>query len=215
MTDTGNVLIIDSDEDVIKFYKKSFFEFDPSYKTHVVSSCEEAIRGKTAHYVFVIIDIQVATKRHNRVLSISDKVELIQRFFRRSKIIVSIPYGSNYTIYQALSEFTPDALVIKEDLILRNFRACINSVLNATPYYSKTVLKFISLTYCNKFNLDSIDLILLHELNIGTRMKDIPPKVKISLSALEKRKILIKQKFGLSGRADRLLIKSAKKYGII
>ena len=186
MTEKADVLIIDNDNNAIEFYRKSFFEFNRDYKVHVVSSCDEAIKGERINYLFIIIDIKLASKRRNRALSMPDKVKLLRRSFGRSKLIISMPSGYNNTIYQSLVHFIPDAIIVKDDLILRNFFLFINSVLSGTPYYSKTVLKFISLTYGNNLNVDHIDITLLKALNTGTRMKDIPEKVGITLSAIEK-----------------------------
>lgn len=215
MTKNANILIIDDDASIIRFYQKSFFKFNRGYKVHVVSSCDEAIKEETRHYLFVIIDIKLATKRRNRALSMHDKVKLLKRFFGRSKLVISIPLGYNNVIYKSLVHFRPAAIVIKEDIFLRNFYEFVRGVLSGTPYYSETVREFISRTYAKNLNVDHIDISLLEELNIGTKMKDIPKKTGVSLSAIEKRKRILKKRFELDGKPDAHLIKSAKKYGVI
>ena len=63
--------------------------------------------------------------------------------------------------------------------------------------------------------LDDIDRRILYELSIGTKTKDLPALVPLSLTGIEKRKRLLKQIFDIDSTDDRELILAAKEKGFI
>jgi len=65
------------------------------------------------------------------------------------------------------------------------------------------------------FALDAIDRRLLYELSIGTKMKEIPKVLPMSIAGVEKRKRRLISLFEVEEQGDRALIKAAMDKGFI
>ena len=87
--------------------------------------------------------------------------------------------------------------------------------MNDTPYYSKSVLELFRKQLSTDYRLDKIDRQLLYEMSIGTKMKDFPKIIPMSMAGLEKRKKHLKILFKVKDNDDRELILKAKEKGFI
>ncbi|MFL0202592.1 hypothetical protein [Tenacibaculum maritimum] len=63
--------------------------------------------------------------------------------------------------------------------------------------------------------IDDLDRKILYELSIGTKMKNLPGVVPLSITAIERRKREIKKMFSISSLDDRDLILTAREKGFI
>ena len=63
--------------------------------------------------------------------------------------------------------------------------------------------------------LSKIDRQLLYSLSLGTKMKDMPCEIPLSMAAIEKRKRVLKDIFEVETKADKDLISAAKEKGFI
>ena len=88
-------------------------------------------------------------------------------------------------------------------------------MLTDPPYYSKTIIKLLRNEVSSHYVLDDIDRKLLYELSIGTKMKDLPNILLLSLAAIEKRKSRIKQLFEVENQFDKELFSKAKEKGFL
>ena len=66
-----------------------------------------------------------------------------------------------------------------------------------------------------KIKIDKIDRQILYELSIGTRMKDLPKIVPLSIAGIEKRKRILKEVFDVEDQGDKALIMKARELGFI
>jgi hypothetical protein len=76
-------------------------------------------------------------------------------------------------------------------------------------------MKLLRSEISNDYLIDDIDRKIIHELSIGTRMKDLPNSVPLSITAIERRKRQIKQLFGVNSADDKDLILMARDKGFI
>ncbi len=225
MTQVLNVLIIDDQQLAIDTYKRALQGLNKTLNHIVFKICtatsydmamkkmEEAINVAPYHLIF--LDIKVTTVIKGKVLTCEEKGNIIRQFFDGIKIIVSTPFSDNYRINKIFDNVKPDAFLIKEDFSFDNLLEAIKDVLNNTPYYSKTVLKLVHKKLLNNIYLDDIDKQLLWELDRGTKMKDLPNIIYLSLSGIERRKRLLKKKFKAEKQNDEVLIKLVKEYGFL
>ena len=109
----------------------------------------------------------------------------------------------------------PEGLLIKNDITPLELLETIRIVVNDPPYYSKTVLKLLRDQVINDFILDNYDRKILYELSIGTRMKDLPNILPLSITSIEKRKRKLKRMFNVKKMDDRQLMISAREKGFI
>lgn len=162
----------------------------------------------------IFLDISLPSK-HENLLSGEDLGIKIKQMSPDVKIIVSTSFNDNYRIHNILKNINPEGFLVKNDLDPEVLLMAIKTVLNNTPYYSKTVLEFLKRQISNEYILDTVDRKLLHELSIGTKMTELPDILPLSKAGLEKRKLNLKKLFEVEGMGDRSLIQIAKKKGFI
>jgi len=64
-------------------------------------------------------------------------------------------------------------------------------------------------------NIDKKDRQILYELSLGTKMKDLPNIVPLSIAGIEKRKRILKEIFDVEDQGDKALILKARELGFI
>ncbi len=87
--------------------------------------------------------------------------------------------------------------------------------MQGSPYYSSTVSGLFRKQMSQPMNVDRIDRLMLYELSMGTRMKEMPDVVPLSMAGIEKRKRILKQKFDVEDQGDKALILKAREMGFI
>ena len=90
-----------------------------------------------------------------------------------------------------------------------------DKILKNENYYSQTVVKLVSQIQYDNIEIDAFDKQILFHLSKGTKTKDIPQYVPLSLSAVEKRKLNLKDILEIKGGSDIDLIREAKNKGMI
>jgi DNA-binding NarL/FixJ family response regulator len=161
------------------------------------------------------LDIKLPPSKDKKILSGEDLGLEIKKLLPDSKIIVSTTYNDNYRIYSLMKNLNPDGLLIKNDITASELVNAINLVLTSPPYYSSSVSQTIRNEMLNDLLLDKIDRRLLYELSIGTKTKDLPITLPLSIAGVEKRKRNLKNVFDVSGLEDKDLINKAKEKGFI
>lgn len=166
-------------------------------------------------YELVFLDIKLPPSKDKKILSGEDLGLKINDLLPESKVIVSTTYNDNYRIYSLLKSLNPDGLLIKNDITARELVNAITLVLKSPPYYSSSVSQKIRNEMLNDLLLDKIDRRLLYELSIGTKTKDLPTILPLSIAGVEKRKRNLKSIFDVSGLEDKDLIANAREKGFI
>ncbi|HRN99104.1 MAG TPA: DNA-binding response regulator, partial [Flavobacterium sp.] len=114
-----------------------------------------------------------------------------------------------------IKTINPSGLVIKNDLTFDELLVAFNKILKGETYYSQTVVKFVSQAQSDTINIDAFDRQILYQLSKGVKTKDIPSFVPLSLSAVEKRKLNLKELLDVKGGSDVDLIRKAKDKGLL
>ena len=171
------------------------------------------VNSETLDLIF--LDINLPPSKKLNILSGEDLGIKINELLPNSKIIISTTYNDNYRLYGIFKNVNPDGLLIKSDITSNGLVKAIEKVIKRPPYYSESVLQLIRQQASVGYVLDSVDRQMLYELSIGTKMKDLPMIIPLSIGALEKRKRKIKEVFEITGKEDRDLMIIAKEKGFI
>ncbi|MDB9954592.1 DNA-binding response regulator [Flavobacteriaceae bacterium] len=161
------------------------------------------------------MDIKLPPSRDGKILSGEDLGLLIREMLPNSRIIISTTFNNNFRVHSILKNINPEGLLIKNDITPLELLETIRIVVNDPPYYSKTVIKLLRDQVLNDFILDEYDRKILYELSIGTRMKDLPNLLPLSIASIEKRKRNLKRMFNVKKMDDRQLMISAREKGFI
>jgi DNA-binding NarL/FixJ family response regulator len=223
---TYYVLMIDDHPLITEAYKIAFDYYSKqneniTFLIDVVEDCDSSleminnISAKNRVLDIVFLDIKLPPSKDGRIISGEDLGLRINKLFPDTKIIVSTTFNDNYRVHSIFKSLNPDGFLIKNDITPKELIATIDTIINDPPYYSKTVLKLLRKQVANDFLLDNIDRKILYELSIGTRMKDLPNVLPLSIAGIEKRKRHLKDLFNIKSVDDRELLVIAKEKGFI
>lgn len=191
------------------------------FKITLAHNCDDAFAKITASskrvlkYDLIFLDIKLPPSKDKKILSGEDLGLKIKELLPDAKIIISTTYNDNYRIYSLMKNLNPDGLLIKNDVTADELVNAINLVLKSPPYYSCSVSQTIRNEMLNDLLLDRIDRKLLYELSIGTKTKDLPSVLPLSIAGIERRKRNLKSIFNVSKLEDKDLIAKAREQGFI
>ena len=221
-----SVLIIDDHPLITDAYKTAFNYYSKQNESilfyiQTAQNCDSAFElinefsTKEKKIDIVFLDIKLPLSKDGKILSGEDLGLKINKLLPDTKIIVSTTFNDNYRVHSIFKSLNPDGFLIKNDITPKELIETIHTVLNDPPYYSKTVVKLLRKQVANNFLLDNIDRKILHELSIGTRMKDLPDILPLSMAGIEKRKRHLKHIFNIESSDDKELLYIAKEKGFI
>jgi DNA-binding NarL/FixJ family response regulator len=191
------------------------------FKVSLAHNCDDAFAkikessNRILKYQLIFLDIKLPPSSDRRILSGEDLGLKINELLPEAKIIISTTHNDNYRIYSLLKSLNPDGLLIKNDITSNELVNAITLVLENPPYYSSSVSQTIRNEMLNDLLLDKIDRRLLYELSIGTKTKDLPEILPLSIAGVEKRKRNLKSIFNVSNLDDKDLIAIAREKGFI
>lgn len=225
MNQKQTVLIIDDHPIILDAYKSAFNKLSLedknfSFQIETANNCDRALdkiekasRGKGIE--IIILDIQLPPSSNGEILSGEDLGIKIKELLPESKIIISTSLNDNFRIKNIFKNINPDGYLIKNDINSDELLMAIQMVLQDKSYYSNSVLKSFRRIILNEYVLDEIDRKMLHEISLGSTMKELSNALPLSIGGLEKRKRNLKEIFNVSDETDRALIEVAKNKGFI
>ena len=221
-----NALIID-DHPLIADAYKSAFKYIAQENEAITFQIQLAVDCDSAYNIIkstaaankkidiIFLDMRLPPSKDGTILSGEDLGLKINSLLPGTKIVVSTTFNDNYRVHSIFKNINPDGFLVKNDITPVELVQAIKEVLNDPPYYSKTITKLLRNQVSNDFLLDDIDRRILYELSIGTKTKDLPAVVPLSIAGIEKRKRLLKISFDINGTDDRELILAAREKGFI
>ncbi|MEL4455030.1 response regulator [Lutimonas vermicola] len=163
----------------------------------------------------VFLDIRLPSSKDRKVLSGEDLGEMIRKNHPLAKIIVATTFNDNYRIQNIFKSLNPEGFLIKNDLDTKELVNAIQKIMQGGVHYSNTVSSLHRKQMFTEIKIDKIDRQILYELSLGTRMKDLPKIVPLSIAGIEKRKRILKEVFDVEDQGDKALIMKARELGFI
>jgi len=219
------VLLIDDHPIILEVYKMALknasllienaaFEIETAQNSDIALQKIE-IASKSEGFDIIFLDIKLPPSADGKILSGEDIGVRINELLPNSKIIISTTFNDNYRVQNILKNVNPDGFLIKNDIDTEELIEAIKTVIFDPPYYSKSVIKLLRKQISGDYLLDKIDRQLLYELSIGTKMKDLPNVLPMSIAGIERRKRQLKEMFNVQDNEDRELILKAQEKGFI
>jgi DNA-binding NarL/FixJ family response regulator len=163
----------------------------------------------------VFLDIRLPVSKDRRILSGEDLGEMIRKNHPTAKIIVATTFNDNYRIQNIFKSLNPEGFLIKNDMDPKELVNAVVTIMKGGVHYSTTVSNLLRKQLSTDINIDKIDRQILYELSLGTKMKDLPKIVPLSIAGIEKRKRILKQIFDVEDQGDKALILKARELGFI
>lgn len=219
------VLIIDDHPMICDNYKDVLEEImmeNPEIKMRIEAAGDcDAAKEKISNtwteggWDLVLLDIRLPASKDRKILSGEDLGEMIRKKHPLAKIIVATTFNDNYRIQNILKSLNPEGFLIKNDMDNKELVSAVIEVLNGGVHYSSTVANLFRKQMFTDIKIDKLDRQILYEISMGTKMKDLPKVIPLSIAGIEKRKRVLKQIFDVEDQGDKALILKARELGFI
>lgn len=221
MTNPINILIVDDHPFIIQAYRNALdkysqqgYEFVVTQANNCKTGYESITEAKTPFNV-AFFDISMPEYAEKGIYSGEDLAALMKTEMPGCKIILLTMHTELLKINNIIKNINPSGLIIKNDLTFDELIFAFDKIINNESYYSQTVIKLVGQAQYNNIELDAFDKQILFHLSKGVKTKDLPQYIPLSLSAIEKRKLNIREILEVKGGTDVDLINEAKTKGVI
>jgi DNA-binding NarL/FixJ family response regulator len=218
----NNILIVDDHPFIIEGYKNAITRYNPKDFEFLISQakdCESAYNiitdPNTTVFDIAFLDISMPPYEEKGIYNGEDLAKLISEYMPSCKIILLTMYTELLKIKTIIKTINPSGLVIKNDLTFDELIFAFDKVIKGKTYYSESVLKMLSLSEEDTIEIDQFDKQILFHLSKGTKLNDIPQYIPISLGAIERRKINLKELLKVEEGSDIELVREAKNRGLL
>lgn len=167
------------------------------------------------NYHMVMLDISFPFSKENKFFSGEDLGIKIRQEYPAIKVIILTMLQDSFRLHNILDNLNPEGFLLKGEITAKKLIECVETVAATPPYYGSRILKLLYSRASDKFTLDKTDRIILYQLSLGTRTKDLPNHVNLSLRAVEDRKKKLKEIFGVKGEGNNALLEKARESGYI
>ncbi|RZJ30000.1 MAG: response regulator transcription factor [Flavobacterium sp.] len=222
MSQKMNIIIVDDHPFIIEGYKnainsygQSGYEFQITQANDCKTAYDIITKPGAEPFDIAFFDISMPAYAEKNIHSGEDLALLIKDVMPACKVILLTMHTELLKINTIIKNINPNGLVIKNDLTFDELLVAFDKILKNVNYYSQTVVKLISQSQAENIDIDPFDKQILFHLSKGTKTKDIPSFVPLSLSAVEKRKLNLKEMLDIKGGSDIELITEAKNKGLI
>ena len=217
-----HILMIDDHPSMIEGYKSilSFNDLGLRIITTPAYNCESAynIIDKTSvseAFDFAFVDLSLPPYLEKNIKSGEDLALLIKNKFPNCKIVILTSHAEAFILDAIQKNIAPNGLLVKSDFTADEFLLAFEKIYNNHFYTSRTVVENIAELHEKSAFLDENNRKLITLLAEGVKTKNLPQRMNLSISAIDKRKAQIKYFFKIEKGSDEDIIREAKKHGLI
>jgi DNA-binding NarL/FixJ family response regulator len=216
----ANVLIIEDHSAMIEGYKSilAFNTTGLSFKFTIANDCESAYKIITRsqfNFDIILLDLILPPYNDENLKSGEDLAFIIKKFLPETKLIILTSHTETLVLYSVVKKIYPDGVLVKSDFSAEEFIFAFESVLSGQTYYSSTVKSCLNEIKGKNLYLDTYNRQIISLLNQGVKTKSLPHHLNLSLSAIDKRKVQIKDFFGIDKGNDEDILRKAREKGFI
>lgn len=215
-----NVLMVDDHPPIIEGYK-SILSFNTNgYKLNTTSahSCEEAyytILNAKKPFEVVFLDLTLPPFVEKNIHSGEDLIPVVKKYHPEAKIIVLTSHSESIVLFKILNDHNPHGLLVKSDFQSKELLVAFDTIVSGKVFYSQTIVKYQKTWEEKNKVMDNYNRQILLLLSQGVKTKRLPDLLHLSKSAIDKRKAIIKQIFGIDKGTDEDILREARKQGLI
>lgn len=216
-TEEIKILMVDDHHIILDGYKNALSKIKHStLEIDIADNCDlawEKIKSDTYHIVF--LDINFPVSKGSKILSGEDLGVKIKQEHPNIKIIILTVIEDPFRLHNILNNINPDGFLLKGETTSRGLVQCVETVLVSPPFYGPKISKLLQAGLPYNFSLNETDRVILYQLSLGTKTKDLTEHVNLSLRAVEDRKKKLKKIFGVSDGDNKALLEKARESGYI
>ncbi|MDX1718914.1 MAG: response regulator [Salegentibacter mishustinae] len=214
-----NILLVDDHHMILEGYKNVLSRLQHpgiNLSIDISDNCDTAwSKIFENNYQIVFLDINFPVEENSKILSGEDLGARIKRDFPDIKVVILTVLEDAFRLQNILSSINPEGFLLKGETTSKELIKCLEKVMDSPPYYGPKISKLLESESTHKPFIDETDRIMLYQLSLGTKTKDLPKFVHLSLRAVEDRKKRLKEIFGVKGEGNKALLEKARESGYI
>jgi two-component system, NarL family, response regulator NreC len=216
------ILMVDDHPSIIEGYKIILGYNDMGYEleTTVAHNCKDAFDIITSTnekdaFDLIFLDYSLPPYPEKNIKTGEDLGMLIRKYLPTSKIIILTSHTESLILYPIVKSVSPEGLLIKSDFTADELLKAFDSIMKGNTFYTATVHSCMKELLSNKLFLDHCNRQIISLLSQGVKTKSLPEHLNLSMSAIEKRKVQIRDYFFIKKGNDEDILREAKKMGFI
>lgn len=175
----------------------------------------EILLSKNQDFDIIFIDRNLPAYPEENIFSGEDLALVIKKHLPFSKIVMITSHSEAFILYNIVKKIDPAGLLVKSDFTAQDLLVAFEHIVNGEVYYSQTVKESIARMLSKESYLDTYNRQIIMLLSQGIKTKNLPDYLKISLSAVEKRKAQVKDYLCIDKGTDEDIVREAKRLGFI
>lgn len=214
------VLMVDDHPPIIEGYKSILSFNTHGYILNTVAafncgSAYDAIVEEKKSFDVVFLDLTLPPCLEKGLNSGEDLIPVVKKYHPNAKIIMLTSHSESIVLFKIMSEYSLSGVLVKSDFQSEELLTAFNEIVKGGKYYSQTVIKHQKAWNEKSKVMDSYNRQILTLLSEGVKTKNLPDLLHLSKSAIDKRKAIIKQIFGIDKGTDEDILKEARRQGLI
>lgn len=200
----------------------NFSRYNESINITQCTNCEDAvslidnnIKLKKPIWDLVFLDYSLPPYQEKNINNGQDLGIYIKDIHKDIKILILTSHSEAFIIYDILKKLNPQGLLVKSDFSAENLIEAFETIVAGNTFYTESVVMAKESLLSKLSFLDNQDRQIIKLLSEGYQTKNLPSKLNLSKSAIEKRKANIKIYLGLDKGSDEDIILTARKLGFI
>ncbi|MDI1307718.1 MAG: response regulator [bacterium] len=162
-----------------------------------------------------LLDISLPPYKEFNIENGIDLALLIRKKFTNCKIVLLTMHSEPLTVDTIIKEINPEGFVSKSDINFELFPVICKKIIDGDIFRSTTILESQRELFQKNINWDKYDIQILILISQGVKTVNLPNYIPLSISAIEKRKVNIKDQLLMGKSNDVDLIHKAKKLGLL
>lgn len=199
---------------IILSYNSLGFEIE----TTPAFNCEtayEIITNNKKDFDMVFLDYSLPPYEAMNINSGEDLAILVKTHLPNAKIVMLTSHSEALILYNIVRNIEPAGLLVKSDFSADELLTAFEVIVHDGIYHSATVKQNIKELLSKKVYLDVFNRQIITLLAQGIKTKSLPAHLNLSISTIEKRKVQIRDYFGIQKGNDEDIIREAKKLGLV
>ena len=169
----------------------------------------------TSDFDLVFLDFSLPAYPEKNIQSGEDLGMVIKKHMPNSRIVVLTSHSETFLLYNIVKKINPAGILVKSDFSAEDLLDAFNIIVGGEQYQSPTVKQCIKELLAKEAYLDTPNRQIITLLAQGIKTKSLPEHLKMSLSAIEKRKAQVKDYLCVEKGTDEDIVREAKRLGFI
>lgn len=207
--------VIDGYVNAITRYKPDAYHFTINRAKDCQTAYDFITDPNTEPIDIAFLDISMPPYEAKNIYSGEDLAKVLSDYMPNCKIILLTMYTELLKIKTIIKTINPVGLIIKIDLNFEELIYAFDKVVSNGKYYSQSVMKMLSQAEEDAIEIDQFDKEILFHLSKGTKITEITNYIPISVGAIERRKLDLKELLKITSGLDSDLVQEAKNKGLL